>query len=297
MMVKQVKKMAVLGLGLIGGSLSLAAKKYSSIEHVIAWGRNEDSLKHGLELGVIDDYSADLEKVIENVDIIVVATPVVSAEKLLVDLFERHQTRAIVTDVGSTKSNFINAFTSKLGYIPQNLVLGHPIAGSENSGVFAADSELFVDHRVILTPTETTSNYALSVVSKLWEDTGANVVHMSAKHHDCVLGATSHLPHMLAYTIMDTLIAMQDEQEIFKFAAGGFRDFTRISMSSPVMWRDIALSNKESLLMNIDKFSEHLNVLKKAISDDDGDKLLAMFSHVSETRKTLHDKVLPKENK
>lgn len=291
----KINRLAILGLGLMGGSLALAAKKRGLVKEVVAWGRSEERLAKGKSLGVIDSYSLQLSEVIEGADIIVIATPVLHAERLIVELFSSYKTQAIVTDVGSTKGNLLNAVKVGAGYVPENLVLAHPIAGAETSGVEAATDSLYEHHRVIVTPTQETNTAALETITQLWQAVGAEVINMTVEQHDKVLAATSHLPHFLAYAIMDTLCSMENEQEVFRFAAGGFRDFTRIAKSSPSMWHDIALANKKALLESIDEFTDHLAQLRQAIAEENSDVLYSTLEHVAQTRKNLHDNVLPKK--
>jgi prephenate dehydrogenase len=191
---------------------------------------------------------------------------------------------AIVTDVGSTKGSVIDDLRKQLGVLPANFVPGHPIAGTENSGVDAAFAELFVQRRVILTPQSETSAQALSIVRKLWECVGASVIEMDAEHHDEVLAATSHLPHLLAYSLVDTLATMEESREIFGFAAGGFRDFTRIASSSPEMWADIVLANRQALLPVADRFIYDIQSLKQAIADGDREQVMAVFTRAKTER-------------
>ncbi|MEM8594735.1 MAG: prephenate dehydrogenase/arogenate dehydrogenase family protein [Pseudomonadota bacterium] len=276
-----ITKLAILGLGLIGGSLALAAKQRGIVQHVSAWGRRTQNLQTGLDRGVIDSFSLDLADVIVDADVIVVATPVLMAEQLLVDLFAKHNTQAIVTDVGSTKGNLLRAVQQGLGYVPPNLVLGHPIAGSESSGIDAVKVDLYERHRVILTPTSDTDAAHLACIQSLWSGVGAEVICMDVEQHDHVLAATSHLPHMLAYSLVDTLSSMEEEQEVFRFAAGGFRDFTRIAKSHPTMWHDIAMANKSALLKSLDDFVKHLLTVRECIDQGDSERLIALFSHVA----------------
>ena len=189
-----------------------------------------------------------------------------------------------VTDVASVKGSLVDTAVRIAGAMPANFVPGHPIAGSEQSGVEAALADLFKDHRVILTPTAETSPRALAVVDALWASTGAEVLHMDVAEHDAVLAATSHLPHVLAYALVDALAGSSQGEQIFRFAAGGFRDFTRIASSDPVMWRDITLANKDQLLLALDSFSEHLATLRAAIDSSDSDSLYGIFTRAKASR-------------
>jgi prephenate dehydrogenase len=190
----------------------------------------------------------------------------------------------VVTDVASVKGNLRDAAINVAGTMPPQLVLGHPIAGSERSGVDASSAELFVNHRVILTPVAGNDPAAVELVRAMWASAGAEVVDMTVEQHDKVLAATSHLPHVLAYTLVDALSSVENSDEIFRCAAGGFRDFTRIASSDPVMWRDIALANKNALLDAIDLFSEHLLRLRSAVQDENADELLDSFNRAKRAR-------------
>jgi prephenate dehydrogenase len=278
-------KVLIIGLGLIGGSLARSLKETGHCREVVGYGYRDDSLKKGVEQGVIDRYSLDLDEALREVDVVVVATPVLIAQDILKDIFKRLGPDTVVTDVASVKGSLLQAAREGCGgVVPPNLVLGHPIAGSERSGVDASTPDLFVDHRVILTPTQETAPTALEVVRQIWESTGARVQDMGVAEHDAILAATSHLPHVLAYALVDALAKSEASEDIFNFAAGGFRDFTRIASSDPVMWRDIALGNREELLGAIDMFSEHLARLRGAVDSADGEALLETFTHAKAVR-------------
>lgn len=279
---------AILGLGLIGGSLARALRGSGFSERFIAYGHREPSLRRGVELGVIDDFSLDLDEVIAQADIIVVCTPTLVASRMLEEILPRLAGRAdapVVTDVASVKGNLL-ATAQRItgGSMPPRLVLGHPIAGSERSGVDASDAQLFVDHRVILTPVQGNDAEAVELIRAMWDSTGAEVVDMTVAQHDAVLAATSHLPHVLAYALVDALAQSDASDEIFRFAAGGFRDFTRIASSDPVMWRDIAIANKAALLGAMDTFSEHLARMRQAVEAGDADQLHETFTRAKEAR-------------
>jgi cyclohexadieny/prephenate dehydrogenase len=277
----------ILGLGLIGGSLARALRAAGFCRRVIGWGRREASLRRGLELGVIDAYTLDLQEAIERADILVICTPTLIAAELIEQILLRlagRQHPPIVTDAASVKGNLLAAARRVGEPLPPALVLAHPIAGSERSGVEASDATLFADHRVILTPVAGNDPAAVETVRAMWASTGAEVVEMTVAEHDAVLAATSHLPHVLAYALVDALAQSAESAEIFRFAAGGFRDFTRIASSDPVMWRDIAIANREALLGAIDSFSEHLMWLRRAVAGGDGERLLETFGRAKRAR-------------
>jgi prephenate dehydrogenase len=279
-----IERITVLALGLIGGSLAKALKANGFEGEIVGWGRREASLKKGLALGVIDRFSLDLAEAIEGADIIVVATPTLIAADMLQQLAQLDCSQAIITDVASVKGNLLIAARKAFGVVPPNLVLGHPIAGSEQSGVEAAKADLFVNHRVILTPTDETHPQALQTIKQLWQQTGADVVEMPVAEHDKVLAATSHLPHILAYTLVDALAGSEEQHDIFRFAAGGFRDFTRIASSDPTMWHEIALANSDALLGMIDLFSVKLSELRNSIAHADSENILASFTRAKSAR-------------
>ena len=277
----------ILGLGLIGGSLARALRETGFSKRFLGYGRRLPSLEQGVELGVIDDYTLDLGEAVEQADILVIAAPTLVAADLLADILSRLEGRSdqpLITDVASVKGNLRRRAVQERGQMPANLVLGHPIAGSERSGVGASDGRLFFNHRVILTPDPGNDPEAVATIRRMWEATGAEVVDMAVADHDRVLAATSHLPHVLAYALVDALAASDASEDIFRFAAGGFRDFTRIASSDPVMWRDIALANRDALLAAIHDFETHLVRLRELIESADSDALEQTFSRAKRAR-------------
>ncbi len=287
-MAYSTETVGILGLGLIGGSLARALRKSGFSQRFIGFGHREPSLKKGLELGVIDDFTLDLDEVLRRSDILVICAPTLVAAEMLGDILARLEGRdrpPLITDVASVKGNLRDAaIAANGGSMPANVVLGHPIAGSERSGVAASDAGLFVNHRVILTPVAGNDPEAVAAIRAMWASTGADVVDMGVAEHDAVLAATSHLPHVLAYALVDALSRSDTSEEIFRFAAGGFRDFTRIASSDPVMWRDIAIANKAALLEAIDLFSEHLGQLRRAVEAEDAGELETTFSRAKSAR-------------
>ncbi len=284
-----VNKIAIIGVGLIGGSLACALKEINAIASVSGYGRDENNLKKAVTLGVIDTYSLNIEEVVSDADIVVLATPLSTADKLFSAMSASLKETAIVTDVGSAKSTIVKSARENLGDIFARFVPGHPIAGKEESGVEATCEDLFDAHRVILTPVAETNSEALSLITEMWKLTGADVVNLDVEHHDAILAATSHLPHMLAYALVDCLSGMDERQEIFEFAAGGFADFTRIASSHSRMWHDICFSNREQLLQVMDQFNQHLNQIREAIKDDDSDTLLDIFERAKTSRDKFTD--------
>jgi cyclohexadieny/prephenate dehydrogenase len=281
------KNVVILGLGLIGGSLAKSLRKSGFSQRFIGYGHRPASLELGVELGVIDEYTLDLDEAIDKADILVIATPTLVASDMLELILPRLEGRSkvpVITDVASVKGSLQRTAEAVCGAMPPTLVLAHPIAGSERSGVRAAKEDLFVGHRVILTPLEDNDDAAVELVRQMWASTGAEVVDMEVDRHDAVLAATSHLPHVLAYALVDALAQSDAGEEVFRFAAGGFRDFTRIASSDPVMWKDIALANKSALLDAIDLFSGHLATLREDVAGEAGDQLLATFSRAKAAR-------------
>ncbi len=280
----KIGKLTILGLGLMGGSLARALKANNAVGEVCAWGRRVNSLQRGEELGIVDCWTLDLAEAVDGADIVVICTPTLVAEDVLRELAPVIGAGTIVTDVASVKGNILGAAERVFGRLPARFVLGHPIAGSEQSGVEAARTDLYVDHRVILTPTAQNDSDAVNTVREMWECVGAEVVCMEVAEHDLVLAATSHLPHVLAYTLVDALAAEGAAAEIFRFAAGGFRDFTRIASSDPKMWHDIVLANRDAVLQGIDNYTAHLALVREAIAQGDSEQITTVFERAKAAR-------------
>lgn len=282
-----IDHLSIIGVGLIGGSLARALRKAKLVGRVTGCNRNEESLKKAIELDVIDDYSLNINEAVTGADVVVIGTPLSTTEKLLPQITEVLKQGAVLTDVGSAKGSVVDAAKKNMGEKFSCFVPGHPIAGTEQSGVEASFAELFIDHRVILTPLEETDSNAHKLITAMWQAVGADVIDLDVRHHDDVLAATSHLPHMLAYALVDCLARMQEREEIFKYAAGGFADFTRIASSSPEMWHDICFSNRDALLNSLALFSEHIDQIKSAIESSDSEKLLSIFKCAKNARDTF----------
>ena len=278
------QRVAVIGLGLVGGSLAAALRENKLAEEVVGFDTCADELALGLALGVIDSAAESAAQAVSGAGLVVLAVPVKATQSVLREVQSALNGDAIITDVGSTKSGFVNDVRAVLGHLPATVIPGHPIAGSEKSGVRAASSQLFAKHKVILTPADDACPQALGKVTAMWRACGANVLTMAAEHHDEVLAATSHLPHLIAFSLVDTLAGDDQNMDIFRYAAGGFRDFTRIAASDPVMWRDIFLSNRDAVLLTIDRFTQDLDQLRSAIADQDGDTLLRVFTRARAAR-------------
>ncbi len=279
-----IDNLSIIGVGLIGGSLARALRKAKLVGRVTGCNRSEKTLKKAVELDVIDDYFLNISEAVKDADLIVIGTPLSVSEKILPEVADSMSVNSILTDVGSVKGGIVNVARKALAEKFPNFVPGHPIAGTEKNGVEASYEDLFVDHRVILTPLEETSRKAHELVTQMWKSVGAEVVDLDIKHHDEVLAATSHLPHMLAYALVDCLASMQERDEIFEYAAGGFADFTRIASSSPDMWHDICFSNREALIRTLEIFSSHINNIKSAIEESESDELLKTFRRAKEAR-------------
>ena len=275
--------LCIVGLGLIGGSLAKAARAGGAVTRVVAVDPDPEQIRVGLELGVIDGGGAEARDWVSQADVVALAVPVARTAEVLAAIAPYLTATAVVTDVGSTKQSVVEV-SSVLGAAQARFVPGHPIAGTERSGVASAIENLFQQRRVILTPLADTDAQALARVRALWNACGAQVCEMSPAHHDEVLAATSHLPHLLAYALVDCLAAMEDRREIFAYAAGGFRDFTRIASSSPQMWHDIVRANRGAVLEALDQFAAHLERLRTAVADDDGDTLLGSFQRARDAR-------------
>ncbi|WP_339845408.1 bifunctional prephenate dehydrogenase/3-phosphoshikimate 1-carboxyvinyltransferase [uncultured Halopseudomonas sp.] len=277
-------RLAVVGLGLIGGSFAKGMRQSGLCGEVVGYDADPLARNLAVPMGVVDSVSVDLKGAVTGADLIMLAVPILAMGKVLDELAAMDLGRAVITDVGSTKGAVVAAVAKAFGAVPANFVPGHPIAGSERSGVEAANAELFQHHKVILTPLEQTDLTALEQVSGLWHALGADVEHMALADHDEVLAATSHLPHLLAFSLVDTLASRSENLEIFRYAAGGFRDFTRIAASDPTMWRDIFLANQDAVLRSLDAFTRDLTRLRTAIEEGDATALLGVFTRAKSAR-------------
>lgn len=283
-----IQRLCVIGVGLIGGSLARALRQADAVGEVIGSGRREEPLRRALEIGVIDRYELDLGRAVAAADMVVVAVPLGAMGAVFAAIAGKLPPDCVLTDVGSAKGSVVGEVRRLFGRTPPGFVPGHPIAGTEKSGVEASFPELFRGRKVILTPLVETDATALERVRRMWELTGAEVVEMGVRHHDEVLAATSHLPHLLAFALVDTLARLDDRAEIFRYAAGGFRDFTRIASSDPQMWHDICLANREQLLAMIDLFCRDLKRLAEAIDQDDSGAIMTVFQRAKHARDNLY---------
>lgn len=284
-----INRLTIIGVGLIGGSLALALKKAGVVGEIVGSSRREEHLKEAMSLGVIDRYELDMARAVKGADVVFLAVPLGAMRKVLQAIKPGLGEDTIITDGGSAKGCLVEDVKSVFGKYPKGLVPGHPIAGTEKSGVSAAFPELYKDRRIILTPLDSSDPEAVKTVQSMWEATGAHVECMSVAHHDEVLAATSHLPHMLAFGLVDSLARMKDNDEIFRYAAGGFRDFTRIASSDPVMWRDICIHNRDALADMMQRYKEDLTEIETAIREGNGDLLLEIFTRAKKSRDRFAD--------
>lgn len=279
-----IKKLAIIGVGLIGGSLALALKKAGYVEHVSAFSRREETRRQALELGIADSVGLNLAETVKDASIVLLAVPMGAMESTFDELAPHITNDMIVTDAGSAKQQLVTMAKSAFKDRFKQYVPGHPIAGTEKSGPSAAFADLYQNHRVVLTPTDATCANAVETVRKMWQVVGAEVLEMEAQHHDVVLAATSHLPHLLAFNLVGMLAKGSDVEEVLRYAAGGFRDFSRIASSDPVMWRDICLSNSEAILELLTQYQHDLSQLEKAIREQDAYYLQSVFEQAKSAR-------------
>lgn len=282
-----IRRLVIVGTGLIGGSLAAALKQAKAVDEVIGLGRRRETLEQAMALGLIDAI-ADTPAQIAGADVVVLATPVAQMQAVLADIAPHLGEKTIVTDAGSTKTDVIAAARQILGAKISRFVGGHPIAGAESNGPQAARADLFQGKNVVLCPQSETDSAALEVVSALWQCAGAQVVRMDAARHDRIFAAVSHLPHLAAFALVDDLAGRAEADEFFRFAASGFRDFTRIAGSSPEMWRDIALANREALLAELAAYQDKLNEIAAALKKGDAAALETIFSRASKARRNWH---------
>jgi prephenate dehydrogenase len=280
----QFQKIAILGVGLIGGSLAMVCKQKGLAGMIVGYGRRLENLKKAVKLGVIDRFFQDLRETVRGADLIVLATPVGRFEALAREIAEVASKEAIVMDVGSVKGDLVARLERLLPY-GSRFVGTHPIAGKEKTGVESASATLFSGALCILTPTDRTDPSALESVKALWKAAGAKLILMDPAQHDQILAAVSHLPHLAAYALVNTVLETRVQgQEVLSFSGGGLRDFTRIAASSPEMWRDICLLNRDPLLGMIEAYEKTLARLKKLIQQGDGESLEAEFERAKEVR-------------
>lgn len=282
------KKVCIIGLGLIGSSIARNIKKHGLAEELACVDLSPKVCEKGLELGIVDKASTSYSKMVDDADMVILCSPVGTMAGVARNIRSLLKQGAIITDVGSVKGSVVNDLKENLPSHVE-LVPAHPIAGTEYSGPEAGFAELFEERWVIITPLPETDLRAVEKVSALWEACGAKIEIMDAKRHDLILGITSHLPHLIAYSIVDTANNLEDEtkSEVIKFSASGFRGFTRIAASDPVMWRDVFLNNQEAVLEILGRFAEDLSALQKAIRKGDGDYLFNVFTRTRDIRRRV----------
>ncbi len=281
-------RVALIGIGLIGSSLARVLRRDSPATTIVACARRAETLAAVRQLDLADETTDDPTRAAEGADLVVIATPLSAYAEIGRRIAPALRRGAILTDVGSVKEAVIRDLQPSL---PEGVhfVPGHPVAGTEHSGPEAGFAELFRGRWCILTPPPETAPEAVTAVTRMWEQAGMRVVTMSADHHDRVLAVTSHLPHLIAYTIVGTATDLEDslKSEVIEFSASGFRDFTRIAASDPVMWRDVFLNNREAVLEILQRFTEDLTALQRAIRWGEGDKLQDLFTRTRAIRRSI----------
>jgi cyclohexadieny/prephenate dehydrogenase len=283
-----INKVTFIGFGLINSSLAQVFKSKSLAKQICAFSRREETRDKITKLNIVDIIYDDVVNSVKNADLIVLGIPVGAMENIISEIASSLKSGAIITDVGSIKKNIMKSILSKL---PNDVyfVPGHPIAGTENSGPEAGFAELFKGRWCILTPDKNTSKIALETVKFIWQEAGMQVAIMDAEYHDRVLAITSHIPHLVAFSIVGTVTELEDQlkTEVIKYSAGGFRDFTRIAASDPIMWRDVFLNNSDAVLEMLGRFIEDLTALQKSIRWQDGESLEKLFTKTREIRKSI----------
>ena len=279
-----IRRLCIVGTGLIGGSLARDLRRLGEVGEVVGSSRHVANLERAVDLGVIDRFDLDVARAVAGADMVVVAVPLGAMPAVFERICDAIDDDTVITDVGSAKGSVVAAARAGLGPRLSRFVPAHPIAGTEHSGVEASVEHLFERRRVIVTPAAETDAIALGRVSEMWETVGAEVIEMDATHHDEILAATSHLPHLLAYTLVDMLGCMKERAEIFHFTAGGLRDFARIASSDPQMWHDICFANRDALVEALERFSSVLGRLTDAVRHEDGEFVRSVFTRAKSIR-------------
>lgn len=281
-----INRLAIIGVGLIGGSLALALKQAGAVNQVVGYSRSQSARDEAKQLGIIDVAADSVAAAVTNADMVFVAVPMGAMASVFAEMAAHLSAEAIITDGGSAKAQVVDAARQHLGERFKSFVPGHPIAGTEKSGPAAAFAELYQQHRIVLTPVTETDAAATAKVEAMWQLTGAEVFTMSVDHHDTVLAATSHLPHVLAFNLVGMLAEREDCDEVLRYAAGGFRDFSRIASGDAVMWRDICLGNQQAILDLLEQYHQGLNQIEQAIREGNGDYLIDVFARAKKARDT-----------
>jgi prephenate dehydrogenase len=283
--VRRLRKVAIIGVGLIGGSFALALRRAGVVTQLVGVDRDGRALERAIALGVIDTTAQSPSEAAKGADLVFVSVPVRAMGSVLHDVALGIGPEGVITDAGSTKSDVVNTAREELKEHFPRFVAGHPIAGRESSGVEAAVHDLFRGARVVLSPVEETTDAAIELVRACWDAVGGRVSTLPAAVHDHIFAAVSHLPHMLAFALVSEIAARPDAAELLGYAAGGFRDFTRIAGSSPEMWRDIALNNRDALLAELDAYESRLAVFRELIARGDGPGLVRLMTEARNTRR------------
>jgi len=282
------KKVCIIGCGLIGSSIARAIKKNKLASKIVSSNRSSITNKKIIKLNIVDEASSDAKKIVKDSDLVIIATPLSSYKSVVLKIKNSIKNGAILTDVGSVKKEVISLIEKN---IPKNIswISSHPIAGTEDSGAESGFAELFKNRWCILTPSNQAKNKDIKLLKIFWKKIGSKVDIMDAKQHDYILSITSHIPHLVAYNIVNTTLNVKKkrEKDIIKYSAGGLRDFTRIAASNPVMWRDIFIQNRKNTSRMIDKFIRNIKNLKKAIKSKDGKKLEKIFTKTKKIRKEI----------
>ena len=281
---ERMKRLVIVGVGLIGGSLASSLKKLHLVDEIIGVGRSEENLITAHKMGLLDLYLTDPNNIPSDADMVLISVPVAQTKLVFEAVARKVSKSVIITDVGSTKEDVISIAREALGDSFGRFVPAHPIAGGEKNGAIAASDDLFLDKNVVLTPVEGTSESAVNTVERMWQSVGANIVRLDASSHDVIFSAVSHLPHVVSFALVSMLAARSDSQQLFSFAASGFRDFSRIAGSSPEMWKDICQSNKDKVLSEISDFKKVLEKLEQMMRGGDFRSLLDMFQQASDAR-------------
>jgi len=285
------ERLCIIGIGLIGGSIAKAARAEGLCKEIVALGRDKNlpNMQRAVELGVIDAFHTDTASAMEGSDCVIICTPVGSMQAIFEQLKPHWNPQALYSDAGSTKGSEVEAARRVFGEVPNNFVPAHPIAGAERSGVEAAMVDLYKNRRLIITPLPNTDSQAVDKLSEFWRRIGSSVSLMTVEHHDTVLAATSHLPHILAFALVGMLGRKDEQREIFKYAAGGFKDFTRIASSDPTMWQDICLANKHEIMPLIQQFQAELGHIEHMLQQDQAQALFDTFNYARQARQRFLD--------
>lgn len=279
-----INKLVIIGVGLIGGSLALALRQAGAVREVVGVGRSMENLEAAKQFGIIDQIETDLASAVKNADVVVLAVPVAAMQPTLKELAPHLSPETIVTDVGSTKRDVIGYARQHLPDHLARFIPGHPIAGAEKSGAAAAFANLYQGRNIVVTPLPENDAEAVATITRMWQTCGAIVNTMPALRHDEIFAAVSHLPHLLSFALVEDIASRANAKELFSYAAGGFRDFTRIAGSHPEMWRDISLANRDALIREIDTYQSQLDRLRGMLEQSDGKSLEEVFGHARTAR-------------